>query len=66
MQRFVLTDQTGQVEADLDGHKRGAGEVEGHVVGHPAPQLAVESEVEGSDDAHAELRLWATREKRRP
>ncbi|MGX1612015.1 hypothetical protein ACWIG3_34950 [Streptomyces celluloflavus] len=60
MQGLVLADQSGQVEADLDGHEGSPGEVEGHIVGNPAPQLAVECEVEGGDHAHSELRLRAS------
>jgi hypothetical protein len=60
---LVLADQAGQVETDLHGDVRGAGEVEGHVVRDPAPQLAVQSEVEGCHHAYAALRARST-EKR--
>ncbi|GAA2353973.1 hypothetical protein GCM10010246_48690 [Streptomyces cuspidosporus] len=37
--------------------------MQGDLIGHPAPQLAVECEIEWCYDAHTALRLRATQER---
>ncbi|MFD1831775.1 hypothetical protein ACFSJS_19295 [Streptomyces desertarenae] len=60
---LVLADQPGRVQAHLDGDERRPRQVEGDVVGHPPPQLAVECEVEGGDDADTALRVRPAEER---
>ncbi|GAA2687450.1 hypothetical protein GCM10010400_60030 [Streptomyces aculeolatus] len=59
----MLTHEPGQVEADLDGDVGGARQMQGHIVRHPSPELAVEREIKRGYDTHTTLWLWSAQKR---
>ena len=60
--RRIGQDQTGQIQADLDRDVGRPGQVQRDFVRDPAPQFAVQGEVEGGDDSDTALRAGAAEE----